>query len=421
VELKVKNARYTAPVLVVWVTLAACSTPNGTMSSVALPRAVAALNASGNGHLYVANAGGDTIAVYALSGPSKRRTISKGILSPLSLAFDRSGNLYVANCGGCFEPSQSSVTVYAAGTNAPSATITDGVRDPTAVAFDSGGNLYVANSVANDVTVYAPGSTRVTRTISKGVVAPARLVFDAAGNLYVANGNDTVTVYGSGSRALKRTISDDVNSPYAMAFDRQGRLYVGNIPHKKHGKVEVYAADGKALVIRGQLVLRRRNRIPGCQERRPPNHYRWRGRTERAVVRSGGHALCCESVREYRNGVRTRREHSGTNDFGRDERAVRARVRAIKRKAALKDLTPNASRFAAACAYAQNEYFGVWIGRVRFACGFTLCGRGKAGSLRFTATSGIIARRAAFDVKVVFTKTASRHVDSFRSIGGLFR
>ncbi|MGA8533626.1 MAG: hypothetical protein WB615_05915 [Candidatus Tumulicola sp.] len=40
---------------------------------------------------------------------------------------------------------------------------------PAALAFDGSGNLYVANDYHSSVTVYAPGSKSVLRTISKGV------------------------------------------------------------------------------------------------------------------------------------------------------------------------------------------------------------------------------------------------------------
>ena len=58
--------------------------------------------------------------------------------------------------------------------------------DPDALAFDSSGNLYVANYGSDTVSEFAPGSTRhhhAHRTESS-----RRLAFDSGGNLYVANG-----------------------------------------------------------------------------------------------------------------------------------------------------------------------------------------------------------------------------------------
>ena len=97
----------------------------------------AALSAT-NANLYVADVGNATVAVYAPDSGSVLRTISQGLNSPRSLAFDGSGNLYVGNSGN----------------------------------FSSG---------PYDVTVYAPGSTPVLRTISQGVYSPAALAFDGSG------------------------------------------------------------------------------------------------------------------------------------------------------------------------------------------------------------------------------------------------
>jgi hypothetical protein len=45
----------------------------------------------------VANYGGATVTVYAPGSKSVLRTISKGVRSPYVVAFDNSGDLYVAN------------------------------------------------------------------------------------------------------------------------------------------------------------------------------------------------------------------------------------------------------------------------------------------------------------------------------------
>ena len=126
------------------------------------------------------------------------RTITEGLSQPDALAFDGSGNLYVANAVG------NTVQVYAEGGSSPIDTISDGVYRPDGLAFDSSGNLYVANNFPKTkgrrhivkcdgetgiwtVTVYAPGSTQPLRTISKGPCFPDALAFDSSGNLYVAN------------------------------------------------------------------------------------------------------------------------------------------------------------------------------------------------------------------------------------------
>src|SRR5262245_25166897 len=63
---------------------------------------------------------------------------------------------------------------------------------PTGLAFDRSGNLYVANRADNTISKIAPGGS--VRTFASGLASPEGLVFDHGGNLYVANsGNHTVS------------------------------------------------------------------------------------------------------------------------------------------------------------------------------------------------------------------------------------
>jgi hypothetical protein len=81
---------------------------------------------------------------------------------------------------------------------------------------------------------------------------------------------------------------------------------------------------------------------------------------------------------------------------------------------ALEESTPDTRRFAVPGANAQPKYFGIRVRGVRFARGFALRFTDITGSLRAAAPSGIVSAGAAFYVKVILAKAASRHVDSFR-------
>jgi DNA-binding beta-propeller fold protein YncE len=67
------------------------------------------------------------------------------------------------------------VTVCALGKTSVLRTIR--VSYPEALAFDGSGNLYVANYGSDAVTVYAPGEKTVLLKISAGVNMPAKLAF----------------------------------------------------------------------------------------------------------------------------------------------------------------------------------------------------------------------------------------------------
>ncbi len=82
--------------------LGACAGTNGLSPSApatGLPPPAISRSAAAD-DLYVVNYGGDTVTVYASSGKKAPRTISQGLNLPVALAFDGSGNLYVANYAG---------------------------------------------------------------------------------------------------------------------------------------------------------------------------------------------------------------------------------------------------------------------------------------------------------------------------------
>jgi sugar lactone lactonase YvrE len=198
-----------------------------------------ALAFGGSGNLFVANRGPSTVTVYVASSGMLVRKISSGVDTPEALGFDPSGNLYVDNN----PPSgKKSVTIYAPSKGKPLRTIDFGIP-LFSLALDASGNLYVATD--HEVSVYTNAGAKLLRKISDGIRTPRALTFDDSGNLYVAN-TDAVTVYAKGSAKLLRRISSGINRPSALAFDASGNLYVAN---EEINTVTVYA-PGSDKVLR---------------------------------------------------------------------------------------------------------------------------------------------------------------------------
>ena len=104
---------------------------------------------------------------------------------PDALAFDASGNLYVANEKG------ETVKEFAAGSTTANATYTFDMAFPDSLAVDSHGNLFVADADANRVVEFGPGSTTaINAFISATHGGVSDLIFDSTGNLYAANYTD---------------------------------------------------------------------------------------------------------------------------------------------------------------------------------------------------------------------------------------
>jgi|HubBroStandDraft_4_1064222.scaffolds.fasta_scaffold00004_9 sugar lactone lactonase YvrE len=190
---------------------------------------------------------GSGVKIYAPGRTKPMRTISEGVSNPVHLAFDSSGDLYVANAealhGKKWGPA--TITVYAPGSSSPSETISQGVNAPSAMAFDHEGNLYVimggADRKPESVAVYAPGSTKVLRRITAGLDVPTALAFDQSDELFVANYiGKTVTVYAPGSASVLRKIH--VRLPSDLVFSNSGDLYVTSERGEySSGSIKVFA------------------------------------------------------------------------------------------------------------------------------------------------------------------------------------
>ena len=147
---------------------------------------------------------------------------------PNGLAFDRNGNLYVANYG------TSQVLIYDTSLNQVNS-ISAGLNGPTRVAFDTFGDLYVSNSINNNITVYDQNLRQVIpRTISKKVSRPSGLAVDAYGDVYVANNaTNTITMYDVNGDVVGTLFQDGngrkFSAPGALAIHGRN-IYVGTGP-----------------------------------------------------------------------------------------------------------------------------------------------------------------------------------------------
>ena len=177
------------------------------------------------------------------------------------------GRIFVANEGA--PGSTGSVTEYTvrgSGNVRPILTISRGVNQPYGLAFDASGNLWVANNNSNTVVEYkkselakaspAP-SVIISSSPDQALNGPSGLAFDSSGNLWVANnGPNTVIEYtkaelsGSGSPAPRVNFTNAAlfaaAGPVGLAVDPSGRLWVEGSPSGRTDAVCEYP--------RGQLA-----------------------------------------------------------------------------------------------------------------------------------------------------------------------
>jgi sugar lactone lactonase YvrE len=182
-----------------------------------------------SGNLYVAyNSGcGSMIVKY---DPSGNGTIFAWwelgieVCFPMGLAFDNNGNLYVADY-------EHYLILKFDSSGHKSVFASSGMYTPNGLAFDSSGNLYVSDTWTNNIVKLNPsGQASVFATANSGLNFPAGLAFDGSGNLYVANpGNDTVVKFDTnGVGSVFANANSGLQAPQGLAFDSNGNLYVAN-------------------------------------------------------------------------------------------------------------------------------------------------------------------------------------------------
>jgi sugar lactone lactonase YvrE len=111
---------------------------------------------------------------------------------------------------------------------APAITLT-GLSGADALAFDNSGNLYVANGLSTTVSEFAPGATTPTSSLdgSPEMYLPESLAVDAQGDVWVGTSTDhgSVTEFSPGFPEPVLYLNS-VGNPRALAVNQNGDLFI---------------------------------------------------------------------------------------------------------------------------------------------------------------------------------------------------
>lgn len=166
-----------------------------------------------------------------------------GLLPLLSATTSHAAPRDLYACGGA--PNSSDRFVFRFTPDGVRSTFASGLYQPTAMAFDRKGNLFVADSGSgipqreSVILKFAPDGSRSTFA-SLGFTSPLGMTFDGAGNLLVSNGRDILKFTPNGTRS---TFASGVEGVWPLAFDKSGILYAGVNPIGP-GSILKFAPDG---------------------------------------------------------------------------------------------------------------------------------------------------------------------------------
>ena len=153
-----------------------------------------------------------------------------GLLTLLAATTSRGAprDLYIS--GGA--PNRSDRFVFRFTPEGVRSTFVSGLYQPVAMAFDRKGNLFVADSGSgipqreSVILKFAPDGTRSTFA-SLGFTSPLGMTFDGAGNLFVSSGQRILKFAPDGTQS---TFASGLDGVWPLAFDKSGILYAGVNP-----------------------------------------------------------------------------------------------------------------------------------------------------------------------------------------------
>lgn len=189
---------------------------------------------SGNNGGYI----NEFTAAQVSSGSGTPTVFASGFTTPYGLTFNSSGNLYEAD-----ESDGDSLHVF----TPPSAsgTTISLNHNPGQIAFDNSGDLYVANISRGNLSILSSGGVLTDYSPSGFSGHPYGLAFNSSGNLFVSSDTDDIYEFVGGNLSGSAiTFATGLDNPASLTFDSAGDLFVAETGN---GEILEYQNDDGTL------------------------------------------------------------------------------------------------------------------------------------------------------------------------------
>ncbi len=168
----------------------------------------------------------------AAQGTNRVERLWTGFISPVGMAFDKSGNLYVAEWGAGrvsrIEP------------DGKRTTFAGDLSGPSGLAIDAEGNIYVASYSRDEIHRFISDGRR--ETWLTGLATPAGLGFDRTGRLLVANRRTNEILAFDAAKTRSVAVSG-LRTPVGAVHRPDNGFIVSNIG----GGVTIVRGDGRRV------------------------------------------------------------------------------------------------------------------------------------------------------------------------------
>lgn len=168
----------------------------------------------------------------------EKRPAHDELSSPVGMAYDAAGSLYVANW--------SVGTILRFAPDGTRSVFASGLSGPSGLAIGPSGDIFVASYSQNLVWRFTPSGTQ--SVFVRGLATPAGLSFDRKGRLLIAN-RQTNQILAAHPGGRIEVAAEGLQTPVGAVELPSGELMVSNIA----GGVSLVGSDGRARSIHSGL------------------------------------------------------------------------------------------------------------------------------------------------------------------------